>query len=71
MLNCRLHLSLRCIALFLLFNEFLNFARVHSRRALATVLNLTRLDHSLDLCFDIAIGQILLLQEKLWVLASE
>ena len=76
MLNGLLHLSFECIALFLLLDEFLNFAGIHdhSRRPshlAVAVLHLARLNHSLHLCLYVAICQVLLLEKKLGVFPPE
>jgi len=48
-LNRLLQLCLRCIALLLLFNELLNFGGVQAGWCPPVVLDVTRLDNSLDL----------------------
>ena len=55
MLNSLLHPRLRRIALFLLLDEFLNFAGVHARGHNAAVLHLAGLNDALDLGLDVAI----------------
>ena len=71
MLNRRLHFRLCCIALLLLFNEFLNFCCVHSRWHQTTVLYFPCLNHTLNLGFDVTICEVLLLQKKLRVFAPQ
>ena len=63
--------GLGSIALFLLFNEFLNFRGVQSRWCAAIVLDLAGLDNPLDLGLDVAISQVLLIEKQLRVLPSE
>ena len=64
--------SLGSIALFLLLDEFLNFSGVHSSsRVQATIFDLARLDHSLNLGLDVAICQVLLIKKKLGVLSPQ
>ena len=55
MLDGLLHPRLRCIALLLLLDEFLNFAGVHARGHNAAVLHLAGLNDALDLGLDVAI----------------
>ena len=62
MLNCSLHFGLGCIALLLLFNEFLNFSGVQSWWCAWIVLDVSCLDHTFDFRLNISISQILLLK---------
>ena len=55
MLNSLLHPRLRRIALFLLLDEFLNFAGIHARGHSAAVLYLAGLNDALDLGLDVAV----------------
>ena len=71
MLNSLLHLGFQGIALFLLLDEFLNFAGIHSRWHSSTILHLASFNHSLHLSLYIAICQVLLLEEELRVFAPQ
>ena len=68
MLNRLLHLGLRRISFFLLFDEFLNFRGVQARRCATIVFHISVLSLSLDLGLDVTISQILLLKDQLRIL---
>ena len=70
-LYCRLHLRLRRIALLLLLNEFLNFGSVQAGGRSPVVFNLACLNHALNLGFDVAVSQVLLLKQELRVFPSQ
>ena len=70
MLYRRLHLGFRRIALLLLLNEFLNFGSVQAGGRPPAILNLARLNHTLHLGLDVAVGQVLLLKQELGVFPS-
>ena len=67
----RLHLRLRRIALLLLLNEFLNFGSVQAGGRSPVVFNLACLNHALNLGFDVAVSQVLLLKQELRVFPSQ
>ena len=62
MFNGRLHLGLRCISLLLLLDELLNLGGIQARRSGRVVLDVARLDQTFDPGFDVAVRQILVLQ---------